>query len=104
MNSLHYLGIDVLPAQLVVHMNSLDHENFAFELYLSGSCPDQLASRCIYLTRLQRASQGAGQSAAGCSHHVVESRRVRRIVFRGYPVMLCNFGMDAKGDGIVPAG
>jgi hypothetical protein len=40
------------------------------------------------LTRLQRAGERAGQSAAGCRHHVVERGRVGRVVLRPDPIVL----------------
>jgi hypothetical protein len=101
MNAVHYVRIDTLAVQPVVHMDSLDHENLAIELYFSRRFPDQLAAACIYPTRLQRASQGAGQSAAGCSYDVVERRCIRGEVLWRHTVVLSDLRMDAERDGAI---
>jgi hypothetical protein len=56
------------------------------------------------LTRFQRAGEGAGQSAAGGGHDVVERRRVRREPLGIHAVVLSDLRMDAEGDGLVLGG
>lgn len=62
--------------QAVVHVDALDHQRVAVELNLAG----QLISRGIDLARIQRACKRAEQSPTGRCDHVVEGRRVRRII------------------------
>jgi hypothetical protein len=52
----------------------------------------------LNLTRLQRAGEGASQSAAGSSHDVVECGRVRRVLLRTDTVVLGHLGVHAEHD------
>jgi hypothetical protein len=66
--------------QLVGHVDALDDEDLPVLLDLPDAVPDEGPSACFDATRLQRASQGAGQSADGGGDDVVERRRVVREV------------------------
>jgi hypothetical protein len=50
------------------------------------------------LTRLQRAGEGASQSAAGCGHYVVECRGVGRVLLGPDAVVLGHVGVHAEHD------
>jgi hypothetical protein len=50
------------------------------------------------LTRLQRAGEGASQSAAGGGHHVVECRGVGWVLLRPDAVVLGHLGVHAEHD------
>jgi hypothetical protein len=50
------------------------------------------------LTRLQRAGEGASQSAAGCGHYVVECGGVGRVLLRPDAVVLGDLGVHAEHD------
>jgi hypothetical protein len=48
------------------------------------------------LTRLQRAGKGAGQSAPGCRHHVVERGRVRWVILGAHAIVLGNLRVNPE--------
>ena len=53
------------------HVNAPDHEHILFQLDLANRFSHEVPG-CIDLTRLQRASKGAGQSTRGSSDNVIE--------------------------------
>jgi hypothetical protein len=56
------------------------------------------APACVHPTRLQRAPQGAGESAGRGRHHVIEGRGVGWEVVAGDPVVLGDLGVNPEGD------
>ena len=90
--------VDPGPRQAVVSVDAPEHEDFAFDLNLSGHLRRQLASRSIYPARLQRAPEGAGQSAAGGRHEVVKSGCVGVVVALLAPVVLRDRGVEPERD------
>ena len=72
----------------------LDHQDFTLRLYF----PHRLGVEAVEgnLTRCQRASKGAQQSATGRSDEVVQRRSVRFLQIGRNPVVLGNLAMDAK--------
>lgn len=64
----------------------LDDEDLALGLYL----PDRVGVKVLerYLTRCQRAGEGAEQSAAGRGYHVVQGGGVGLLDIRGDAVVL----------------
>lgn len=66
------LPIRVLGFQSHPHVDTADHQNVLLELDLAHSLADQASSRRTNLTRLQRASEGSGESARRCGNNVVE--------------------------------
>jgi hypothetical protein len=79
-------------------MNAAEHEDavFCFDVAVGGSC--ELAAACPDSARLQRATQGAEQSASGRRHHVVEGGRVRLGHLTGEAVVTRNRSVRAKAD------
>jgi len=63
--------------QRVVHPDPLDDEHPVFNFYVAFGRGDQLAAARIDPARLQRATQGPGQSTGGGRDHVVEGGGVR---------------------------
>ncbi len=80
---MHPLGL--LPAlfgdrEPVAHVDALDDQHAVLGLDLADGL-NVVAVRIDFdLTRLQRAGEGAGQSAPGRRDHVVERRGVRRVL------------------------
>lgn len=96
-------ALDVLAAILrhgeaVAHRDAADHEHLVVELDLTDRL-DLVALRIdLDVTRFQRAGEGAGESAAGGGHHVVERRRVWRVLLRRDAIVLGDLGVHAEGD------
>ena len=65
------LPIAVPDSQSHPHMNTADHEHVLLEFDLAHSFADQASSRRANLTRLQRASEGSGESARRRGNNVV---------------------------------
>jgi len=63
--------------EMIGDADPADDQHLVLGFDLTFHVGGQSAVGCIYLTRLQRASQGAGQSATGGSDHVVKGGRVR---------------------------
>ena len=65
--------------QRVVHADALDDEDLVFYLDVTFGGRHQLAAARLDPARLQRATQGAGESTGGGRDHVVERRGVRLV-------------------------
>jgi hypothetical protein len=74
---LHRLALRFRRLQRVRHMNAAQDEHALLELHLAHRLGGQPAIARIDLARLQRAPEGAGQSATGSRHDVVDGRRMR---------------------------
>jgi hypothetical protein len=77
-------------------MNPADHEHTVFFLDFTHSLGGQPVDGSGYLTRLQRAPKGAGESTGGCGDDVVESRGVGREGFRRHFVVLGDRAVHAE--------
>lgn len=62
--------------QLVNHVNAAEDQNVFFYLNLTSNIGSQSFVTSAYLTRFQRAPEGAGQSTGGRRHDVIDRRRV----------------------------
>jgi hypothetical protein len=96
--------VPVDSLQRVGDMDPFDNEDLAVLLDLTDRLRREVSVACIDATRLQRASQGAGQSATGRSNDIVERGRIRRIGVGIYAVMFGNFAVDAERDVLVSGG
>ena len=85
----------------VMDHDPLDHEHFVLGLYLANSLHLEPVGVDVNLTRLQRAGEGARQSAAGGGYDVVECRRVWRELVRRNPVVLSDLGMHPERDWVL---
>jgi hypothetical protein len=67
---------------VVDHMNATDDQHFSLEFDFSSDLSRQFLLTCVNFARLQRASEGANQSAACRGDHIIEGGSVRRRDFR----------------------
>ncbi len=81
MDPLGVLAAGLWDRQLIPHVDALDHEDAD-----------------LYRTRLQRAGEGAGQSARGRGDDIVERGRVGRKAGAGHAVVLGHLVVDAELD------
>ena len=80
-------------------VNAANDQNAAFSFDLANRFRYQPFIRSINLTRLQRASKGAGQSTSRRRHNVIERRRVRlQNIWRDF-VMFRHRAMDTENHG-----
>jgi hypothetical protein len=99
-------AFDLVPpvvwhGEAIADCDPLDHENAVALEDLAGGL-DFVALRVDFdLTRLQRAGEGARQSAARRGYHVVERRRTRWKLVRPNAVMLGDLGVHSEGDRIL---
>ena len=87
--------------QVIDHMNPAEDQNVFFYLNLTRNIGSQSFVTSAYLTRFQRAPEGAGQSTGGRRHDVIDRRRVllgNRIGVSS--VVPGDCAMHAKDDGL----
>ena len=82
MNTLRGVPLVRGEFQLVVYMDSLDHENVAVLLDFTHRVGGQVGLDGRNAARLKGAAEGAGQSPGGRGHHVIERRGVRGLRVR----------------------
>jgi hypothetical protein len=88
MDSLDLLAADVGNPEPILNGDAANHENLVLEHNLADRL-DLVALRInLDLTRLQRAGEGAGQSAARSGHHIVERGRMGWVVLGADAVVL----------------
>ena len=88
-------GLVLLRIQFegVFHMYSLDHENLFVQLDFTDGFGCQPAFAGGDIARLQRASEGAGQSTRGCCYEVIEGGGMSGMNTRFALVVLGNLRM-----------
>lgn len=99
MNAVHALDSVFLffrHVQGVDHVDTLDHENLVLEFHFAGDFRGEFLVAGIDLARLQRASEGAGESATRCGDYVVECGRMWLGDFSADAVVRCNGTMDTE--------
>jgi hypothetical protein len=77
-----------------------DEEDLLVQLDVALSLGRQPSLRSVDPARLQRATQGAGQSTGGCRDQIVERGRVLGVLARVSPIVLTDRAMGAKQDGL----
>ena len=82
--------------QRVADADLLDDQDLVLEIDLAFGFRRQPSPTRVDPTRLQRATQGAGESTGCGSHYVVESRRVVGILTRRSSVMLAHLVVGAE--------
>jgi hypothetical protein len=103
-NALGLLPLLLRYWQPVVNGDPLDHEHAVAVAYLADRL-DLVPLRIDFdLTRLQRAGESAGQSAARRGDDVVERRGVRRELVRIDSVVLGHLGMHPESHGLALRG
>jgi len=97
----HAIGgfpVNLLGFKPQSHVNPAYHEYIAFQFDLTYCFPHQASTRCIDLTRLQRASKGSRKSTCGGGDNVIK-RRGAGFRDRGRnPVVLGNRAVDSEND------
>lgn len=81
--------------EVIDDVDAADHQHAPFRLNVAPHFCRQMFIARIYLTRLQRAPEGANQSTSGSGDNVIKRRRVRLGDIRANAVVL--------GDGSVHA-
>jgi hypothetical protein len=76
MNAGSSFPVSVLDLQFQPDVNPSYHQDAAFQFDLANRLTHQASSRRIDLTRLQRASKGAGKSTGGCRDNIIQRRGV----------------------------
>lgn len=84
--------------QSELHVNAADHENAFLCFDLAYGLRREAFRRSIDFTRLQRASEGSGQSTSRRGDYIIERRRVWLEDVGRYLVMLRYGAMHAKQD------
>jgi hypothetical protein len=95
-DALGLLALVLRYGQPVVNGDPLNHEHAVAGEYLADRLNLVPLRIDFDLTRLQRAGEGAGQSAARRGDHVVERRGARRELIRIDTVVLGHLGMHAE--------
>jgi len=98
-NALGRLTLFRIQLEVVAYVYTSDHQYVLFQLYFASCFRDQPAVSGRNVTRLQRAAKGAGQSAGGRGHDVIEGGCVRIVDVGIDAVMLGDFGVDAEEGG-----
>jgi hypothetical protein len=95
--SLDLLLVDIgSDAESVAKVDAFDHQDAVLELDFAGGLALESAFASRDVTRLQRASEGAGQSAGGGGDDVVERGRTFRLTSCRHTVVLGDGGVDAE--------
>ena len=77
MDSLRCLPVRLIGLEFELGVNAPDDQDATFDFNFAHALGNQALVRSRDLTRLQRASKGAGESAGGGRNDVVQCRRVR---------------------------
>ena len=95
------IGIEREP---IPDVDPLNDEHAVLNLDLADRLARQASLACLPLARLQRASEGPGQSAAGGGDHEVERRRALDIAATRHPVVVGDLVVDAELDRLPTGG
>lgn len=82
--------------EMIVCMNALDYQHLAVTLHFAPGFRYQPSVAGRYFARLQRASEGPGQSACCGRHDVVQGRGVRLVNVGVDPVVLSDLRVHPK--------
>ena len=100
MHALDRLLVFLCRGEVQRDMNALDDENPVFVFHFADDFGGELAAGRIDLARLQRASKGAEESAAGGGDEVVDGGGVRLRDRRLHAVVLGDRAMHTEVDRI----
>jgi hypothetical protein len=87
--------------QLQNDVDSADHKNVVFQLNFADRFRHQSLIGCVYLTRLQRASEGPRKSTRSSSHHIVQGGRMWFQNRRRNLVVLRNCSVHSEYDRLI---
>ena len=79
-------------------MDALNDQDALLFFNLPHGLADQPVDRCGNLTRLQRASKGAGQSTGGRGYDIVQRGRMRRKSVGRNFIVLGDSAVDAENN------
>ena len=82
----------------IAHVDAFDEQHAVLCLDLANGLHLVALGIDLDLTRLQRAGEGASQSAAGGGHYVVECRGVRWVLLGPHAVVLGHLGVHTEHD------
>lgn len=88
-------------AESVANVDAFDHQDAVLEFDLAGRLALESAFASRDVTRFQRASEGAGQSAGGGGDDVVERGRTFRFTSCRHTVVLGDSGVDAEDNRLI---
>ena len=94
----------VVDAQRVLDVDAPDHEHAVLRLDLPGRVARELPSCGVDVARLQRASEGAGQSAGSRGDDVVERGRPLDVAATRDAVVIRDLVVHAEPDRLVGPG
>ena len=83
-------------AQVIGDMNALYHQHFVFLLDFADYLRYEIAVARPDLTRFQRASKGAGESATGCGDEIIEGCGMGFVLRHVHAIAFGDLRMDAK--------
>lgn len=83
MNAFYGRTIFFVSDKVIEHMNATDNENLTFSLNLTFYIGRQAFVAGIYLTRLQRAPEGADESTSSRGHNVIDRGCMGLTIFSG---------------------
>jgi hypothetical protein len=99
MRALGHLALVIgAPGEVIAHVDALDHEHLLLQHDDAFGIRAEPTLAGVDPARLQRATQGPGESTGGRGHHVVESGGMVRILPRSGAVMLANLIVRAEHD------
>jgi hypothetical protein len=87
--------------QGVANADLFDYQDLFLEIDLAFGFRRELPLACVDPARLQRATQGAGESTGGRGDYVVEGRGVVRVLAGRGAVVLAHLVVSAEEDGLV---
>jgi hypothetical protein len=90
------LAVGRVQLQVVVHVDAFDDQHAAVRLDLAAGFGNQFSIACRDLARLQRTTKGAGQSAGGGRHHIIQRGGMGFMDVGIDTVVLGDFGMHSK--------
>ena len=85
--------------QLISNTNAFDHQHLVVDLDVAFSIADEPAFCGVDTARLQRATQGAGQSTGCCRHDVIERGGVVGVEPGRGSVVLTHLVVGSEHDG-----
>ena len=86
-------------SQMIGHVDAPNYEHATLSFNLTYGFRRESAFTRWYLARLQRAPEGAGQSASSCGDKIIEGGGVRSMHLGIDPIVLSHLRMNAKEDG-----
>jgi hypothetical protein len=97
------IGVGI-ERERIPDVDPLNDEHAVIDLDLAHRLARQPPLACLHVARLQRASEGPGQSAAGGGDHEVERRRALDVAATRHPLVVGDLVVDAELDRLLTGG